>query len=61
MLHHLRRPIAELGRDATQVIDQGEEVLGRPGAPHQHDGGSEKPRVERSDHCQDEDLRHTPA
>ena len=22
MLHHLGRPIAELGRDATQVIDQ---------------------------------------
>ena len=24
MLHHLGRPIAELGRDATQVIDQEE-------------------------------------
>ena len=38
----------------------GEEVLGRPGPPHQHDGGSEKPRVERSDLWQDEDLGHSP-
>jgi hypothetical protein len=35
-------------------------VQGRPGAPHQHDGGSEKPRVERRDHCQEEDLGHAP-
>ena len=41
---------SEGNREAHAPDQVGEEVLGRPGAPHQHHGSGEKPRVEVVDY-----------